>query len=370
MARKATIALLLFTLLSSACGTGHIAPSQSPRATPEPTVAARSVPTTPSPAPSPTATPAPVLWPLMGLPAVDAAAIGLRPIDVRIPNDRTARPQVGLSKADLVFEMIVEGGVTRFAAVYQSQQPKAVGPVRSYRWSDLHLTQLLRGILVASGATTEERDGATLSMREGNMITVDADRVAAPYYRVSGRPMPNNMFADLATARRVAGPLGGSDPVNVPPLSFLPSLDHEPTAGGFATSTPATTVRIPFERDPVTFTYDAGAQGYRRTQAGARTVDLDGNVAILARNVIVMHTNIWETSVKEDVYGSRGLDYRMTGGGAAEIFRDGRRVDGTWKRDGVLDQFTFYDQTGTQIQLDPGQSWIHFVYPDWVISSS
>ncbi|MDE3102695.1 MAG: DUF3048 domain-containing protein [Chloroflexota bacterium] len=366
------IALLLLSLVSSACGVGTITPSSPSPTSPAPSVAAFSLPSaapSTTPSPSPTPSPRPVVWPLTGLPAPNAAAIQLRPLNVRIPNDPAARPQVGLSKADLVFEMIVEGGVTRFAAIYQSQQPKAVGPVRSYRWSDLHITQLLRGILVASGATREEKDGATLSMSEGNMITVDADRVAAPYYRVSGRPTPNNMFADLAVARQVAVPLGGSAPVDVPPLAFLPSLDHEPTAGGFGTSVEATTVTIPFERDPATFTYDPSAQGYDRTQAGTRTVDLDGNVPILARNVIVMHTNIWETSVIEDIYGSKGLDYRMTGGGAAEIFRDGRRVDGTWKRDGVLDQFTFYDKSGTQILLDPGQSWIHFVYPDWVIAS-
>jgi len=99
-----------------------------------------------------------------------------------------------------------------------------------------------------------------------------------------------------------------------------------------------------------------------------RTVDPDGNAQINARNVIVMHTDIWETSVIQDVFGSRGLDYRMTGGGKASIFRDGRRIDGTWKRDGVLDMFTFHDGSGQQILLSPGQSWIHFVYQDWVVT--
>jgi DUF3048 family protein len=371
LAGRAATLLLVSTAIASACTVGEIAPAATvpPAPSSDTSVTVLSTPTQ-TPTPKPTATPASLIWPLTGLKADAPAAVHERPLNVRFPNDRTARPLVGLSKADLVFEMIVEGGVTRFAAIYQSQQPKSVGPIRSYRWSDLHLTQLLRGILVSSGATREERDAATLSMREGNMITVDADRVALPYYRVSGRPTPNNMFVYLDKARQVAVPLGGNDPVDVPPLAFLPSLDHDPAAGGFATSEAASVVTIPFKRDPVTFTYDASAQGYRRTQAGQRTVDPDGNVPILARNVIVMHTDIWETGVVEDIYGSKGLDYRMTGGGKAEIFRDGRRVDGSWKRDGVLDQFTFYDETGKQVLLDPGQSWIHFVYPDWVIASS
>lgn len=363
-ARTAAIALTL-SLLLSACGAGVISPTPAPSASAAPSVTASA-----SPQPTPTPSPAALVWPLTGLRADDAAAIHRRPLNVRMPDDRAARPQVGFAKADLVFEMIVEGGVTRFAVIYHSQQPKAVGPVRSYRWSDLHLTQMLRGILVSSGATTEERDGATASMRAGNFITVDNDRTDVPYYRVSGRPAPNNLFADLEKAREVAKPLGGDDPVDVPPLAFLPEGSHEPTAGGFDSSTPATTVTIPFQRDPTTYTYDPAAGGYGRSQTGTRTVDPDGNVPILARNVIVMHTDIWETSVKEDIYGSLGLDYRMTGTGKAEIFRDGRRLDGTWKRDGVLDQFSFYDQAGARVLLDPGQSWIQFVYPSWVISST
>ena len=237
MARSATIALLLSTLLCSACSMGEITPTSAPSATGALAVATATAMPTASPSPSPSPSPSVAYWPLTGLRAGAGADIHLRPLVVRIPEDRTAHPQVGLSKADIVFEMIVEAGVTRFAAVYQSQQPTSVGPVRSYRWSDLHIVQMLRGIIVASGATTQERDAATLSMREGNLITVDADRVAFPYYRVSGRPTPNNMFVYLAKAREDADTLpGGKDPVNVPPLAFNTSADHPPTAGGFATS--------------------------------------------------------------------------------------------------------------------------------------
>ena len=318
---------------------------------------------------SPTATPAPVLWPLTGVVAEDPAAVKRRPLNVRLPNDRAARPHVGLAKADIVFEMIVEGGITRLAAVYHSQDVEAVGPVRSYRFSDLHITQMLRGALVASGATIEERDAVTQSVRDGNMISVDAQRGFDFYYRVPGRPGPNNLFADLNGAREAVNQAGGKDPVDVPALQFLASAGHEPTAGGFGTSQAASTLVIPFKSDPVTFTWDEGSKGYRRSQAGVRTVDPDGGVAINARNVIVLWTDIWETAVVQDIFGSKGLDYRMTGGGKASIFRDGRRVDGAWKRDSVLDMFTFYDGTGAPVLLSPGQSWLHFVYQDWVVTS-
>ena len=368
--RTALIASTICLLVASACGGGSVTPSPSPteNAGASATAAARASATAAAPTATPKATPAPVYWPLTGVLADDPARTKRRPLIVRMPNDPSGRPQVGLAKADIVFEMIVEGGITRYAMVIHSQDPKAVGPIRSYRFSDLHITQMLRGALVASGSTIEERDAVTTSIRAGNMISVDAERDGRPYYRVSGRGGLNNEFADVQKLRDSINDAGGGAPVDVPPLAFFPSLEHDPLAGGFASSTPAAKMTIPL-RDPATFTYDEGSRGYRRSQTGAQTVDPDGNVPILARNVIVIHTDIWETSVIEDIFNSKGLDYRMTGDGKAEVFRDGRRVDGTWKRPGPLDMFAFYDQAGGQIKLEPGQTWIYFLLPSATVTS-
>ncbi|GAC1493608.1 MAG: DUF3048 domain-containing protein [Candidatus Limnocylindrales bacterium] len=328
---------------------------------------AKTTATTP-PTPAPTAKP--VVWPLTGLKADDPAAIRRRPLNIRLPNDPNARPQYGLGKADLVFEMIVEGGVTRFSAIFHSRDVESVGPIRSYRFSDLHITQMLKGALVASGATVEERDAVTESVRVGNMLSVDADRDARPYYRVSFRNPPNNLFTSTQADREAVNRAGGAAPVDVPPLAFLPSIDHDATAGGFSGSIPARTATVPVQAWPATFSWDDGSKGFRRSQQGSQTVDGDGSGAILARNVIVMTTDITTTSIIEDSLGSRGLEYRMTGGGPVSIFRDGRRQDGTWKRDGVLDMFSFSNQAGEAILLSPGQSWIHFIYPGWNVTSA
>ncbi len=372
MTSKLALAYLPILLLSiAACGGGAAtqasAEASGTTATAAPAATASTRAATPSPAPTPTPV---VRWPLTGLVAQDPAATKRRPLNVRLPNDPLARPQQGLAKADVVYELMVEGGITRYAAIFHSKDSSAVGPVRSYRFSDLHLTQMLKGALVASGATIEETDAVTTSINAKNMLSVDAVRDGAAYYRVGTRPAPNNLFANLLTAREAVNRAGGGAPVDVPAMKFLPAVEHDPATGGFAGSVAATTVTIPFQRDPVTFTWDDGSKGYRRSQAGVRTVDPDGSVAILARNVIVIHTNIWLTSVVQDIFGSLGLDYRMTGGGKVSVLRDGRRQDGTWKRDSPLDQFAFFDQQGNEISLSPGQSWIHFVYPDWVVPSS
>ncbi|HEY8648276.1 MAG TPA: DUF3048 domain-containing protein [Candidatus Limnocylindria bacterium] len=373
LAQNATVVLFACLIVASACGGGPPAAVSAGSPSASATATATSPQTKgPPPTAPPTAAPTakPVTWPLTGLKADDASAIRRRPLNIRLPNDPNARPQYGLSKADLVFEMIVEGGVTRFSAIFQSREAESVGPIRSYRFSDLHITQMLRGALASSGSTIEERDAVTRSIKDGNMLSVDADRDGRPYYRVSFRPAPNNEFSGTPALREAVNRAGGAAPVDVPALSFLPSVDHEPTAGGFVGSVAAGTATVPFQTWPATFTWDEGSKGYRRSQQGVRTVDGDGSGPILARNVIVMTTDIWTTSVVEDSLGSRGLDYRMTGGGPVSIFRDGRRQDGTWKRDGVLDMFTFSNQAGEPILLSPGQSWIHFIYPAWSVTSA
>jgi hypothetical protein len=367
VARRTTVLLFICAVVAGSCGGGATpAAISSPTATVPPTQAPS--PTAP---PTPTPTPKPKVWPLTGLPAAANAQIGRRPLNVRMPNDPNARPQYGLNKADIVFELIVEGGVTRFSVIFHSKDADVVGPVRSYRWSDLHITQMLRGALVSSGSTVEEHDAVSQSIKDGNMLSVDAERDGRPYYRVAFRNAPNNEFTSTPADREAVNRAGGAAPVDVPALTFLPVGNTDPKAGGFAGAQPATSTTIPFlGMWASTFDWDAKANGYRRSQQKVQTVDGDGSGPILAKNVVVMTTDIWETFVVEDSLGSHGLDYRMTGGGPVSVFRDGLRMDGTWKRDGVLDQFTFWSASGTQLLLEPGQTWIAFIYPTWSVTST
>src|SRR6476660_5770760 len=138
LSRTATVLLLVCSVIAGACsGGGAPVAVSSPSATEVAVVTASPTPTVP---PTPTPTPKPKLWPLTGLPVAADGQIGRRPLNVRLPNDPNARPQYGLNKADIVFEMIVEGGVTRFSAIFHSKDADTVGPVRSYRFSDLHIT--------------------------------------------------------------------------------------------------------------------------------------------------------------------------------------------------------------------------------------
>ncbi len=313
-------------------------------------------------------------WPLSGL-ALDGASPARRALAVRIDNAIPARPHYGISQADMVFEMLVEGYVTRLDAIFQKEDPATLGSIRSARLSDRYITPMVRGGLVYSGATTEETQALKNDAAAGAFFDLNANYVDAGYYRVAFRPGPYNMFTSALAARAAMNAMPhGADAVAVPAWDFLRSPVHPPTAGGFEDSVPASTITIPYRAGwTVEYDYDPATNTYARYQddktAMRREVDAANGVAIAARNVVVIHTDIWETNIVEDIFGSKGLDENLVGTGRATIFRDGRRLDGVWARDSIYDPFHFYTTVGERVYLSPGQTWIHPVFQDWIIPS-
>lgn len=306
-------------------------------------------------------------WPLAGAP-LNGASASRRPISVRIDNAPLARPHYGISSADLVFELLVEGFITRLAAVFHSQGADTIGGIRSARLSDRYITPMLRGALGYSGATLEETALIQQDARDGKYLDLNAVYTNA-YYRVSFRPIPYNEFSSTALLRQAIAEKGGG-PVDVPRWGFLADADHSPYAGGMIGSATATRITIPY-RDfaRVRYEYDPGSRSFARFQADVEEVDAANGAAIAAKNVVVILTDITTTNIIEDNLGSRGLDMRLTGTGQVIVFRDGRRRDGTWSRATILEPFTFATASGGAILLSAGQTWIHVVPTDWVIPS-
>ena len=312
-------------------------------------------------------------WPLTGMPLAGGSS-GRRGINARIDNSISARPHYGVSEADMVFELLVEGNITRYSAIFHSKDPGTIGSIRSARFSDRSLTPMLRGALVYSGATIEETEAIRNDAAAGAYYDMNASYVNAGYYRVSFRPNPYNMFTSTDAVRQALNGLpGGANAVTIPRWDFLKRAEHTATAGGVGTSATSTTLTIPYRSGAtVRYDYDAATRTYARYQDSGgmrREVDAANNVPIAARNVVVLHTDIWQTSVIEDIFNSRGLDMNLVGEGSASIFRDGRRLDGRWARASVSEAFHFYTNAGERVYLSPGQTWIHPVYKEWVIPS-
>ena len=296
------------------------------------------------------------------------------PLLVKIDNAPAARPHYGIAQADMVFEIIVEGGVTRLAAVFHAQDPAQIGSVRSARLVDRSLTPMVRGALVYSGTSAHALSLINKDVAENKYIELSADH-AAGYYRVNFRPSPYNLFTSAANQRENLKKLGKEKASDIPKWAFLVSQDHPATLAGMSGAAAATEITIPYRADTsaVRYEYDAATRTYARFQnaAGrpARDVDAVTSKPVAATDVVIIQTEIWEVPDIVDASGALSNDMRMTGSGPAIVFRDGLRQDGTWSRKDDMSAFVFKNAAGEQILLSPGQPWIHVVPLDMKVAS-
>lgn len=313
-------------------------------------------------------------WPLSGLPVANGAATNRKPLLIKIDNAPAARPHYGIAQADMVFEIIVEGGVTRLAAVFHAQDPASIGSVRSARLVDRSLTPMVRGALVFSGTSAHALELINKDAKEGKYVELSADH-AEGYFRVNFRASPYNLFTSAANQRQNLKQLGAETANDIPKWAFLVSQDHPATLAGMSGGVAATEITIPYRADTsaVKYQYDPATKTYARFQnaAGraARDVDAVTNKPVAATDVVIIQTEIWDVPEIVDASAALSNDMRMTGTGPATVFRDGLRQEGTWSRKDDNAQFTFKNAAGEQILLSPGQPWIHVIPNDWKVTS-
>jgi hypothetical protein len=352
-----------------------LAACSAPAATP----GASTQPQTSAPAPTVEPTLAPDApcrdcWPLSGKP-LKLGAVDRRALLVKIDNVPLARPHYGINQADMVFEILVEGFVTRLAAVFHSQDPQTIGNIRSARLADRSLAPMVRGALVYSGTSAYEMPLIQSDAASGRYVDLSADYTGG-YYRVTFRPGPYNMFTSAAAMRQAIVAHGADTPQQIPAWGFLAATDHTATIAGMDGGVAATELTIPYREDSslVKYQYDSQTRTYARFQnsAGKSVRDVDGvnNQPIAASTVVVIYTEIWEVPQIVDAAGSHAHDMRLTGTGTATIFRDGLRQQATWSRAADTDAFTFKNSAGERILLNQGQTWAHVVPSDWEIPSS
>src|SRR3712207_7236875 len=157
----------------------------------------------PPPPPSPPPAPAAALLDGVVLPGEEAAAVnGRLPVAVMLDNLPGARPQVGLDRADLVYELLVEGGITRFMAVYLRRDADWIEPVRSARTPAVVLAKELDAVLAHVGAAHEAGEAdAVRWMNDWALRTLDGDADETPYHRDNGRGAPHNMVTSTTALR-------------------------------------------------------------------------------------------------------------------------------------------------------------------------
>ncbi|MGB4592436.1 MAG: DUF3048 domain-containing protein [Coriobacteriia bacterium] len=293
----------------------------------------------------------PPRWPLTGMDAPDEESRHIRVVSVKIENSPEARPQVNLQLADVVYESITEGGITRFNAIFQSNDPAKIGPVRSARLSDLQIVPQYGALFVFSGASTTVN--ARVNKSDIDNLSEDAG-VTYPFFRGNDRPRPHNLYVVLDKVREEAAKRKMATTQDVKGLAF----DRKRSA---ETSTAITEVAIPFSpANKVVWTYDAESNTYLRSNNGKKHMDSGTGKQINARNVVVMWAK--HTVASHDKVGSTTYEITLIGTGKCSIFRDGTRYDGTWTA-GAAAPPTFKAVNGSQIKLSPGNTWMQVVQP-------
>lgn len=318
----------------------------TPTATPSPE------PTrTPDPTPTPTPTPPPILSPLTGL-EISPAARARRVVAVKIDNSGGARPQSGLSTAAVIYEHVTEGIVTRYTAFFLDSDLERVGPIRSSRFVDRDLVQQFDALFAHVGASPPVmRDLRNSPAADIDQFFYDETR---PYYRISTRPAPFNMYASLPALREV-GAKRHPDRREIQGFRFY---ETEPDIGPLTDLTIPGGPRNAFQAE---YEFDAATRRWRRSLGGALDIDAHTGEALAFENVIAQWVPARVTQYDEDHLGNKSVWIGTTGEGPVSVFRDGARLDGTWRRPSETDVTEFLNADGSPLELRPGRTWIHLL---------
>ena len=338
-------------------------PTDTP--TPPPTDTPTPVPPTSTPTVIPTDTPVPsptrdpLVNPLNGLPVSDPAVLQRRPILVRYGNDAGAWPHAGISQAEVVYEDVMEAyWITRITAVFLAEQPEAVGPVRSARPINLATVPQYDGVFVYSGAST----GVSQLLAQADFPKITEGISTAGFYRSAKKKSPHNLYTSVPALRKYLADKGLEKAVDLEGFVFA----AEPPQGQ-----PALKIHIPYPRTSIVdYSYNADKGLYMRFVQGEPYLEELTGQQIGMANVVVQYVAHEKTDIVEDSLGSTAINIVTIGEGRVQIFRDGRVIEGTWKRAQITDFPQYLDAQGNPIPLKPGSTWVQFVPPDYQLTIS
>jgi DUF3048 family protein/Big-like domain-containing protein len=265
--------------------------------------------------------------------------IALRyPALIQIPNDEFARDQNGLQAADIIFEYLAEGGITRLTAVFE-HAPNVVGPMRSARFISLKLGRHYRGLLFQSGESQATRARAASDPTPQFFDTIGYQ------YRTSARIAPDNLMINgdrVAAAENLFGLSNYTIPKARPDLSGV-------------TGTPTTALTVAEHYS--TYAYDPTTGTYQKTEEGHHYLDASLKQPLRIEMVIVLHTREQLLDVG-DGHGAHIHDFDLDTSGAIGVFYKGQAYSGTWRSADSHGPLVFTLANGQALTLPPGLIWI------------
>lgn len=308
-----------------------------------------------------------------------------RPLGVMVENSVPARPQSGLSLADVVYEAVAEGGITRFLAIYYCKDSEAIGPVRSARTYYLDwISEYGNSPLYAhaGGANTpgpadalgqikrygwygfNDMDQFSIGFptfwrdyeRLGDVATEHTVYTAtdkAWQFAAKDRGLTNTETNDLTGAKVswdegfVPWKFKDDASISQRPAKLSANFNFSNTQAGY------------LDDFAVTWAYDKDSNSFLRSNGGKPFKDLNTNQQVSAKNVVIqfMPMSIADDGYNEEGHGAHTL-YGNKGTGKAIFLIDGKQIEGTWQKPTREDRTIFYDADGNEIKFNRGLIWI------------
>jgi hypothetical protein len=283
--------------------------------------------------------------PLLGLPSSDPESLVRPTLAVKIGNTEQARPQTGVVEADVVIEELVEGGLTRLIALFQSQLPEEVGPIRSARVSDVPLVFPFGQPLFANSGSNPT---TAIAIQQSGLTDVGVDILPDAYERDDDREAPDDLYADPVALYELTPEFA-----TPPPQVLTYRAEGSAAAGGRGVEG----VDIEYGGTEVSFRWDADVEGWRRSQDGSDHVDDEGEV-VAPQNVVISFVEYVDT----DQVDSEGVTVRRpavdNSEGVLWVLTDGQLIEGTWNKQNFTNPFRYLNPDGTSVEMTPGQTWI------------
>ncbi len=328
-------AITVLSLLFTACGQDE-QPAEEPIAQPEPQIEAKPFTLLEEAADLPRN-------PLTNLPLAEQASLEQRVFVVSIDNFEDARPQSGISEADIMYEVPAEGGISRLLGLYYQALPEKIGPVRSARPYMVDIARGWQGVFVHCGGSED----ALSYLSRGTVNSINEMAYSSYFWRDNQRYMPHNLYTSSPELYRYLDDREYQSGQTVPAFTFAAS-DWQPPE----TAEAAEIISITYPYNDNLYVYNQTTQLYARTIDEEPHIDANNNRQIQAANIIVQKVN----SRTLDNVGRLGID--MVGSGEALFFSRGLMQVGSWECASLDEATYFYDAAGNPWQLNSGQTWI------------
>ncbi|HEX2988536.1 MAG TPA: DUF3048 domain-containing protein [Chloroflexota bacterium] len=298
-----------------------------------------SATSTPAPTRTPTATPTP---------SPTATPTGpIYPLAVMVENMIDARPQSGLAKADVVYEALVEGGITRFMAVYKDGKASEIGPVRSARHYYVYLAAEFNAAYVHIGASPQ----GYVALDASRVTNLDETYGDPGFWRSDARYAPHNAYTSTDLLRQSLDKVRELSPGSMAGFKFG---EQPKTAQG--TPSYGLTIYYPGGYE-VGYGYSPETKSYLRSMDGLPHRDADSGERVSPLNVVVQVIRSWTI----DDIGR--LDMEQVGQGKALFFRDGVVSEGSWHKRSLTAPTQWLDANDTPVLMKPGKIWVQMIPP-------